>query len=163
LADNPDLTVRHVRGISPRRIVLDSRLRIPYRSHLVVNPQPEKTIVATSPFAPKAKVQRLQRNGVTVWLLKPNKKRGVDLSSLLAKAATEGITSILVEGGADVYTAFLRAGLADRVIIFVAPKFFGTGRDALGDLGVHEPGNALAFRTVRWTRSGSDLVVEGRF
>lgn len=162
LVDNPLLTLRSVKGVQPKRIVLDSRLRIPLDSNLMRSNEPPKTIVATVEDAPADKIHAVRKTGAEVWIIKKNQEGRIDLNSLLKKAAETGITSILVEGGREVFTSFLKSGLADAIVVFTAPKVFGKGMDPFGDLGILEPADALQFRTVKWSRIGEDMMFEGR-
>jgi diaminohydroxyphosphoribosylaminopyrimidine deaminase / 5-amino-6-(5-phosphoribosylamino)uracil reductase len=162
LADDPELTARGARWGRPRRIVLDSRARIPLKSRLMSGPDPEKTVIAAAPDVSGARMKSLLNRGVTVWTVRRGADGRLDLGFLLGKAAGEGVTSLLVEGGKEVFTSFLGSGLVDKVIVFTAPKLFGEGLNAFGDLGVEKPEGAVAFRSVRWRRLGGDLVFEGR-
>ena len=162
LADDPELTTRLVPGPQPKRIVLDSALRIPLDSRLMRTSGSEKTIVVTLAGASMQKIRAIRTLGAEVWAIHDNTEGRVDIRSFLTKAAEEGITSILVEGGKGIFTSMLKTGLVDRIVLFTAPKLFGTGVEAFDDLGVQGPEDAVRFRSVRWNRSGSDMVFEGR-
>ena len=64
---------------------------------------------------------------------------------------------MLLEGGPTVAAAFLRAGLVDRVIGYVAPALLGAGASVLGDLGRGTIADALRLRLDEVTRVGDDL------
>ncbi len=166
LQDDPELTVRDSRGtrsgtFSPRRIVLDSRLRIPSRAKLLHLLDPERTIIATTDRAPAARRTELERTGARVWVLRKDRTGRVSLRDLMKKMAGDGITSVLVEGGSSIFTSFIQSGDMDRMIVFTSPKFFGTGLSALGDLGIRSPGNAVRFGRFEWRRCGSDMEFIG--
>ena len=57
------------------------------------------------------------------------------LEEELRRLAEEGVQSLLLEGGPTLATAFLRAGLVDKLLLFVAPRLSGAGPRFLGDLG----------------------------
>lgn len=160
LVDDPQLNVRLVDGPDPIRIVLDSRLRIS-PSSAVLSVSGAGAVVATTHQADQRRVAQLEAVGVQVLRL-PNQDDRVSLHALLAWLKTEGMTSLLVEGGATVTTSFLRERLATRVAIFIAPKILGAGTDAIGDLGVTVMSEAIdvADRTVETV--GEDLVIRGR-
>jgi diaminohydroxyphosphoribosylaminopyrimidine deaminase/5-amino-6-(5-phosphoribosylamino)uracil reductase len=162
LADDPELNVRNGGSVQPRRIVLDSHLRIPLDSKLIRLNSDGKTIVATVSYVSKQRVRKIQKMGADVWILKGNTNGRVNLRSLAKKAVSVGITSILVEGGKEVFTSFLKSNLVDKMIVFVAPKLFGRGIDAFGDLGIADPSEAVQFQSVAWKRIGSDWMMEGR-
>jgi diaminohydroxyphosphoribosylaminopyrimidine deaminase/5-amino-6-(5-phosphoribosylamino)uracil reductase len=69
--------------------------------------------------------------------------------------AADGVQSLLLEGGPTLATAFLRAGLVDKLLLFVAPVLAGEGPRVLGDLD--EPLELLHLRT---EPSGEDVLLE---
>jgi riboflavin biosynthesis pyrimidine reductase len=74
LADNPRLTVRLVDGRSPRRVVLDSRLRLPLTTNVLVDGA-APTVVATTPAAPPERVAAVRDRGVDVQVEAPVRER----------------------------------------------------------------------------------------
>ncbi len=161
LSDDPGLNVRLVRGRNPRRIVLDSRLRIPLEVTLLNDDNAHETIVATSEAAPAGKAEEIRARGAQVWRLPSCKTGGVQLKALCRKLAEVNVTSLLIEGGSQVFSAFLRSRLVDRLEIFVAPKILGDGLRALPGLniaGLHDSLQLLDFRT---RRVGPDVLLSG--
>ncbi|HPC74793.1 MAG TPA: dihydrofolate reductase family protein, partial [Syntrophales bacterium] len=73
-----------------------------------------------------------------------------------------GVSSVLVEGGSDVITSFLGAGLADRLVVITAPKVLGKGIEAVGDLGIDDLDRAVRFEIRKTMRSGDDIVIDAR-
>ena len=65
----------------------------------------------------------------------------------------------LVEGGPTLSAAFLRAGLVDEVHAYVAPVLLGTGRAAVGDLGITTIDEALRLDPVHVQPLGPDVLV----
>ncbi len=161
IADDPQLTVRMVSGKGKRRVILDSSLRIPLEAKVLHHSDPKNTVVVTTDQSPPDKVKILQKMGVTVWILKKTDGM-VDLVSLWQKMADEGIASVLVEGGRQIFTTMLRHGEVDRVIIFFAPKIFGEGINSIGDLGIDFPDEAILFKKTRWYKKENDMIFEGR-
>ena len=86
----------------------------------------------------------------------------VDIKKLLKTLAKRQISSVLVEGGAETITSFLRLGLADRLVVFIAPKVLGKGTDSVGELNITEISKALKLTFEKVYRSGEDIVVEAR-
>ena len=80
-------------------------------------------------------------------------------SEVLRELATRGVRHLLVEGGPTVATAFLRAGLVDRVHAYVAPAFLGSGRTVVGDLGVTAIDGAVRLETLSVERLGPDVLI----
>lgn len=159
LADNPQLTVRHVKGRNPIRIVLDSQLKIPLESTLLTDNHVQKTIIATT-SKDEAKVTRIKATGAHVWQMEENEKGDVSIASLLKKLAQARMSSIMVEGGAKIYTSFLKEHLADRIIIALAPKIIGAGIDAINDLSILDVNESIDLINFKTKKLGPDLLVE---
>lgn len=145
--DDPKLTAR-TRGVRnpPLRLVLDPR-RVLSGGETVFS-QPGTTIrIVDSELARDADLGAPTRGGQ------------IDLALLLAELWERGVTALLVEGGGHTIGSFLRAGLVDRIELFVAPKVLGAGPTWTdGAL----PGNPLAapgfsIRQVR--KLGDDLWI----
>jgi diaminohydroxyphosphoribosylaminopyrimidine deaminase/5-amino-6-(5-phosphoribosylamino)uracil reductase len=81
----------------------------------------------------------------------------VDLTRLGACLYQRGVRTALLEGGPTLAGEFLRAGLIDRVVAYVAPILFGGGLAALGDAGVTTLGGAIALDLLDVTQIGPDL------
>ena len=63
-----------------------------------------------------------------------------------------GVRHLMIEGGATVASAFLRAGLTDELVAYVAPTLLGAGTSAVSGLGVHTLADASRWR---WDETGS--------
>lgn len=162
LADDPRLTVRLVPGRDPLRIVLDSTLRIPHDAAVLRDGAAHGTIVACVAGAAPERQAALATLGATVLALPPGPEGGVELAALLAALSARGVRSLMVEGGARLITALLRARLADRLAVCVAPKILGEGISAVGELGLTRLADAYTLQDVTVTLLGVDVIVEGR-
>ncbi|GLI26147.1 riboflavin biosynthesis protein RibD [Agromyces rhizosphaerae] len=87
---------------------------------------------------------------------------GTDLVGDLRELQRSGIRSLFVEGGPTLATAFLAAGLADEVVVYLAPALLGGPRLAVGDLGIGTIAEALRLETTHVARLGDDLLVVAR-
>jgi len=156
LRDDCRLNVRMVPGASPLRVVLDSTLRTPSTALLLDDDGP--TIFLTTDDAAEDDRKRIRDAGAGIRVLPPG-PGGVDLKAALAQLRAEGVRSVLVEGGAQVITSLLGAGLADRIVVGTAPRIIGAGTEAVGDLGVARvtEGIALHNRSVHLT--ADDVVM----
>jgi diaminohydroxyphosphoribosylaminopyrimidine deaminase/5-amino-6-(5-phosphoribosylamino)uracil reductase len=167
-SDNPSLTARigaqltRLAKRQPLRVVVDSRLRTPFDAKILRRVDGPNTLVATTRAAAAARRLALQRRGVDVVVLPPVSGR-VSLPALMRELGKRGITSVLVEGGAELNAAMLKARLVQRVRLYIAPSLLG-GSDAKGMIGGRSPGRlagALKLKHVRTRSLGGDLVVEG--
>lgn len=162
LMDDPSLTARIPGGRDPVRVIVDGRLRIPGNAKVVTQSSPAKTMVATFSSAPKSKVKKLQDAGVEVLTIK-NAHGRVDLRDLMKKLGEKDIMSVLIEGGAEINASALKAGLVDKVVMFLAPLLM-TGTDSLCSIGGSSPARlsqALKLQDVTTQFVGKDLMVEG--
>ncbi len=162
LADNPQLTVRLVRGRNPTRVILDSRLRLPLDAEIIKTRKAAPVIIATTAQAEREKVSRLRELGIEVMEIQSDESREIDLKALLQALGERNISSLLIEGGAKVITSFLRQKLADKVVVSIAPKILGKGIDAVGELNISRLSQTLKLNFEKISRAGGDIVVEAR-
>ena len=163
LADDPHLTVRKTKGNSPKRVVLDSQLRVPLDANVLADDSPNKTIIVTTNAASKEKIARIVERGSTVLVLDADDRGWVEQELLWKKLGELGITSVMVEGGSTIHTECLKSGNADEIVIFFAPKLLGSGVDALGDLGIRNINSALLLENLRIKRLSTDFMVTANF
>ncbi len=161
LADDPELTVRHVRGKNPLRVVLDSSLKTPPGARVVAGHEARTLIVTAS--GRHSRADSLCKEGVEVLELPAGADGKIDLSALLRQLGERDITSVLVEGGAAIHTSFLRHSLADRFVAFIAPRVMGAGIETVGDLGITDVAGSIGLTFDKLQRSGPDIMIEGRF
>jgi diaminohydroxyphosphoribosylaminopyrimidine deaminase/5-amino-6-(5-phosphoribosylamino)uracil reductase len=166
LADDPELTTRleESAGRTALRVVVDARARLPLDSALLRTIAAGPVLVAATEAAPEGRVAALRRAGAEV-LICGSGGVGVDLEALLRALVRRErpVTNLLVEGGGRVTAAFLDAGLADRVMVFVAPKIAG-GANATTPVegeGRERMADALAVARVSAREIGPDLLLEG--
>ena len=154
IKDNPSLTLRHgVTGRQPWRVVVDAWGRSSRTAHLFTDTERHRTIVATTALAPVTWRRQLALSGVTVLVL-PVQARRVNLASLLRELGRMEVTSVLVEGGNELHSAFFAAGLVDQVAFFFAPKIIGNAQTMKNALNVDGS----------WRRIGRDeMLFEGHF
>lgn len=159
--DDPELTVRLVKGKNPLRIVMDSRLGIPPQARILQDQDRAPTIVATSRRAPRNRLKSLRQLGIETILVAETEEGKLSLPDLFRKLGQRGVTSVLVEGGAAVITSVLKEKQADRLAVIVAPKLIGRGVEAVGDLCITSMSAALDLRHSKWRRLGADLLFTG--
>jgi diaminohydroxyphosphoribosylaminopyrimidine deaminase / 5-amino-6-(5-phosphoribosylamino)uracil reductase len=163
LADDPHLTVRKVKGISPKRVVLDSQLRVPLDANILSDENPGKTIIITSNLASKEKISRIVERGSKVIVLESNEQGWIPQELIWKTIGSLGITSVMVEGGSGVHTECIKSGNADEIVIFIAPKLLGSGLEAIGDLGIRNINSALELENLNVRRLEKDLMLSAQF
>jgi 3,4-dihydroxy 2-butanone 4-phosphate synthase/GTP cyclohydrolase II len=155
LRDDCRLNVRMVPGASPLRVVLDSTLRTPSTALLFEGDAP--TVFLTTEKAAEDDRKRVREAGAGIRVLPPG-PGGVDLKAALALLRAEGVRSVMVEGGAQVITSLLSAGLADRLVVGTAPRIIGAGTEAVGDLGVARVTEGIVLRNRSVHLTTDDVV-----
>ncbi len=158
-ADDPQLSVRHVKGRTPFRIVLDSALSIPIHCQLLKDAYREKTVIATCAKDVR-KIDIIEQGGARVWQFDGSSDNHVPLPDLLHRMAGEGMSSAMVEGGKQVFTSFICSGLADRFVAIMAPKLLGAGIEAIGDLGIKAVEKNIPLHNVKVRKSGPDIIIQ---
>jgi diaminohydroxyphosphoribosylaminopyrimidine deaminase / 5-amino-6-(5-phosphoribosylamino)uracil reductase len=155
--DDPELTT-HGLGRNPYRIIIDGRLHIGIDSRVVRN-RDGLTIVVACEKAERAKALAIQRNGARVLVCG---RDSVDLKKLMIALGAMGIKRILIEGGSELNALAMKAGIVDRLYLFIAPKIIG-GRGAkpvIGGFGIGRMENAVALSKPRVRKIGKDVLLE---
>lgn len=160
LADDPDLTCRldGVRTAPLVRIVVDSHLRTPLLSRLVVSAAENPVWILHRNGADKLRCQALASVGVNLIEL-PASSAGIDLQVGMQLLAERGLTSVLAEGGGTLAAGLLRADLVDRLAWFHAPCVIGgDGFPAAQAFGVKVLSQMPRFIPVSSCRLGVDML-----
>lgn len=164
LHDDPALTVRRPGKpeAAKKRLVLDTRARTPTTARVVTDAWAGQTIFFVGARAPARRLAALRKRVRVVEVSERDDR--VDPAAVLAFLASEGVTSVLVEGGGEVNAAFLEAGLVQRVAFFIAPKVLGgaDSRRAVAGLGFAGPDAGPRFTEVEHRRLGPDLLWTAR-
>jgi diaminohydroxyphosphoribosylaminopyrimidine deaminase/5-amino-6-(5-phosphoribosylamino)uracil reductase len=129
MTDDPELTVRMVKGRNPVRIVVDGRFTLPVQRKIFQHIGNAKTVLyVDSRFLRKknAKARTLRNNGVQVIGVKGSNGK-LDIRKVLKDLAGRNIASVLVEGGQRTYASFMNAKCVDTMWIYTAPKKFYEG------------------------------------
>ena len=163
LKDNPLLTDRsgHERRRPLVRVVLDSKLRLPLKSKLVCSAQGDVLVYTKQP-ADSRKALALEDAGVEVMSL-PGRGKTLPLNKVFEELGALDLLSVMIEAGPRLMESALRAGVVDKLMLFVAPKLLGG--DALAFLpgGFRSLAAAPALRNIQLHRFGTDFAVEGYF
>jgi diaminohydroxyphosphoribosylaminopyrimidine deaminase / 5-amino-6-(5-phosphoribosylamino)uracil reductase len=161
IADNPQLTVRHVKGRNPLRIIVDSHLRTPESVAVLSVRMASGTMIATTETNPKVHADYL-KSGASL-LVCSSKDGKVDLNDLWNKLGKLGIHSLLLEGGSRLAGEALRQGLIDECVFFYAPKVVGSdGFSPFAITGTTDMARSIPFRDLSMRRVGTDIMVTAR-
>lgn len=162
LADNPQLTTRlkNVEGKNPVRVILDSQLRIPMDAKVVDTKKAKTIIVTTIANQDSQQVASLQNKGVA-FVFVEKKENGLNLEQMLDELYKLGITDILVEGGGEVNASFLKSGLINKYLVYIAPKVLGGKNSKTPFLGqdLQSMDEAAELEIDSYRQIGQDLYV----
>lgn len=165
LRDDPRLDVRgrsaRRGGNPPYKIVFDSAARTPASAALLRH-APERVLIVTTRKAPAARLKALRDRGAQIIIVK-SARGGVDAAAALSELGSRGITSLLVEAGGRINATLVQDKLADKMVVFLAPKLIG-GHAAPTPLegdGIARLSHAVTLKEVRTRRIGPDFLVEG--
>jgi diaminohydroxyphosphoribosylaminopyrimidine deaminase/5-amino-6-(5-phosphoribosylamino)uracil reductase len=160
IADDPRLDVR-LPGTErqPLRVVLDSRLRTPPGARILA---PPGTALILCSEAEPGRAAALREAGAEV-LAVGSSAGGVDLAAALAALAARQVNELLVECGAGLAGALLSAGLADELLLYLAPTLLGRGARPLAELETPASlAGRLQFSIVESQDVGGDLLLRLR-
>lgn len=155
--DNPLLTVRHVKGKNPIRIILDSSGTISTNSKIVKTANKISTILVVTERATRI-TSKLDKKRVEIIRCGRNK---INLKKLLNILQKRGISKILLEGGGITNWYFLKEKLVDELILTVTPYILG-GKDAIslvqGD-GFGKISKSPSFKLKKIKRMKNEIIL----
>jgi diaminohydroxyphosphoribosylaminopyrimidine deaminase/5-amino-6-(5-phosphoribosylamino)uracil reductase len=180
-ADDPELTVRLVKGRSPVRVVIDPELEIPPQAKVLRTP-PTTIIFTKTEVRNQRSEVRSQKSEVKEKVSSESDLRtptsdlsfpeGVeveyfnserlDLKEAMKSLYRRGITSVMIEGGASLNYYALKDGIVDKVMIFIAPKIIG-GRNSVPAVGGVSTSlqTPWRLRNLKIKHIGEDILIEG--
>jgi diaminohydroxyphosphoribosylaminopyrimidine deaminase / 5-amino-6-(5-phosphoribosylamino)uracil reductase len=160
-ADDPMLTPRDLSVRPPRitRVVLDPHLTTSPESKLAKSASESPVVVFAAESAFDGRETDLEKRGVEV-VTTQRTEEGLDLPYVLDELGGRGIKGLLVEGGGETATRFVRKGLADKLTLFYAPKLLGAeGVPMIGVLRVTKMAESLQFSVSEVEKVGEDVAV----
>ena len=159
LDDNPRLDVRLVEtALQPLRVIVDSRLATPPAARIL--DAPGAVLIYAARPEPALEAGLRERGAEIAFAAGASGK--VDLAAMLADLARRGINELHVEAGHKLNGSFVREGLVDEFLIYIAPRLIGQGRElaAFGPLQhLHE---SIALRFTSVTPLADDLRILAR-
>ncbi|MBU0534476.1 MAG: bifunctional diaminohydroxyphosphoribosylaminopyrimidine deaminase/5-amino-6-(5-phosphoribosylamino)uracil reductase RibD [Candidatus Omnitrophica bacterium] len=161
LKDNPQLNTHGLEIKEPKRIIIDSKGRIPLDCNLLKT-KGGQIIITTTDKISKKKIRDLKEKGAEIIVISSKEGR-VDLKKLMIELAKREITSILVEGGGTINASFIENALADKFVAFLSPMIIG-GKNAISPVegkGIEKIANAVRIRDLSIRKMGEDVVMEG--
>jgi diaminohydroxyphosphoribosylaminopyrimidine deaminase / 5-amino-6-(5-phosphoribosylamino)uracil reductase len=156
IADDPELTVRHVPcARQPRRVVIDSRLDLPLAARLLTGGR--LLVMTVSDDAGKRSA--LEARGAEV-LVVPKQGAKADLAAVARLLGEREFNEVTVETGGKLMGSLLRAGVVDEIVLYMAPLILGDTAQALFAMpGFENLEAALRPKVVETRAVGADLRI----
>lgn len=145
IADDPQLTTRHVDGPNPVRVVIDPNARLPHDLAMLQDGA-ARVLVVTCPG-------RAVPKGAEALEIACSPCGNIQPEAIVAALAARGLKRLLIEGGAETLARFLNAGAIDELHLMVAPIVLGSGKTGLNLAPIKELDQAMRplVRTMRFT------------
>jgi diaminohydroxyphosphoribosylaminopyrimidine deaminase/5-amino-6-(5-phosphoribosylamino)uracil reductase len=158
ITDNPRLTCRSEDARDPVRAVVDQRLRTPVDARIFRQRSAAPTLMVTAK-SNAASVKRRYGPGVEVIGVSAA-RQGLALDQVMGEFARRGWSKVLIEGGAKLAGAALKARLVDRVAIFIAPRILGCGLPSIEGLLARRMRDAIKLGNLSAQRVGPDWLLQ---
>ena len=145
--DNPSLTVRHVKGKNPIRVILDPNGSLSPKSKVIRTAKKTPTILVVSENASR-NLEKLTAKGVQV--IRCGKKK-INIRKLLQILGKRGIKRIVVEGGGTTNWYFFKEKLVDEIIVTVTPYVLGgsTAVSLVEGIGFENVSNSFKLKKIK--------------
>ena len=157
-ADDPDLTCRlpGLGGYSPIRVVFDSTARLSPSSKLA---QSARRVPVWLVCSRPGNTEALRSLGVEIIQVDAGTDGRIDVAAAASELGRRQLSRVLIEGGGQVASAFLKASLVDRVSLYRAGKMLGDdSRTAVGALGLQKVDFAPRFALAAQRVVGTDTL-----
>lgn len=163
LADNPRLTARLNRPVKqPLPIILDANLRTPLTAEVLKHPR--GCLIVTGKCASSTKRKKLEQSGARI-LTVVERNGFIEWNTLLKKLGAMEITSLLIEGGAGIFSSAFENRVVNKAVFFIAPILIGgeKAKSMFEGEGFDKLRNCLRLHDVSIRRIGGDIMVQGYF
>lgn len=149
--DDPALDARYGFSPSPRPVVIDAKLKT----------DPKSKIFTRNPIIFTNRNNRIERREMYSGEFALLEGSCFPLTVILDELKNRGVNSLFVEGGSDLLTQFLEAGLWDRITIYTAPKILGEGISPVGVLPIDHPKDSITFKKHSFKILDNHMVFNG--
>lgn len=154
--DNPELTVRLVKGKNPKRVILMNKIHLEEKLN-VVQKNPENTWIFGTRID-KDEKEKLIRLGIRYNII--NERDGsLDLEEVFKILGNEGYTKVLVEGGGKIIGELIRRDLFDEINVIITPKIMGKGKNSVDTFISENITGIKCYNFAKVSRIGNDILI----
>ncbi len=165
IRDDSRLTTRlkNKRGRDSIRVVIDSLLRVPLGANIFTEKSNAGNIIVTTKNAFFKRKGDIEKTGSRVLEVRHRSRNKVDLTHMAQELGKLGITSVMIEGGAEIAASAIQEGIVDKIIFFISPKIIGgkTAPGPVGGEGIAKMTDVIKLKHIRTKRFGEDIMIEG--
>ncbi len=160
--DEPSLSVRNVEGRDPHIIVIDKNLEISPGAKIFSIKSDRKIFIITSDKNRQTVPPGLPEKVAKFIFLREDKSGNLPVSESFTELIREGIISVMVEGGAGIYSYLISNGLYDELMIFYTPKLLGSGVPVFSNPLITGIKDSVNLRLHGVKRFGDDILADYR-
>ncbi len=165
IRDDSRLTTRLIdkHGRDPLRVVIDSLLKVPIKANIFIQKSNASNIIVTTKNAFFKRMHEIEKTGSRVLEVNSHERNKVDLKDMIKELGKMGITSIMIEGGAEIAASAIKEDIVDKVIFFISPKIIGgkTAPCPIGGEGIAKMSDAIKLKHIKTKNYGEDIMIEG--
>jgi riboflavin-specific deaminase-like protein len=154
IADDPQLTVRHVTGPQPARVVIDPKGRLPASARLLEPGGGRRIVIGAGPSPAIAGVEHMRL---------PSTADGLDPAAIVDALHRGGLKRILIEGGGQTVSRFLQAGALHRLHVMISSLVIGSGPVGLSFGDIADLKQAIRPRVATYALPGGDTLFDCSF
>lgn len=149
IADNPQLTVRHVVGPQPARVIIDPNGRLPATARCLQDDGVRRIVIGRGTYPAGVEPLSLESG--------PD---GLAPAAIVTALASRGLRRVLIEGGGHTVSRFLAAGVLDRLHVVVAPMLIGAGPVGLSFGAINDLKDALRPDVTSYALPQGDVLFD---
>ncbi len=157
--DNPSLNVRYVKGRNPKKIILDTNLELDLHYDIFnFNLGTDVIVCHSKEINNYQKINSYRDRGIKLLSCDLTEKNKIDLKKCIKLLYDKfNISSILVEGGSEIFSSFIKNNLVDEIHLFISPIIIGNGKSSFNHFKINQLKEAAKFKIIKIKRIDSDL------
>lgn len=161
LVDNPYLDCRIDRNKRLKKVILDTKGKIPVNANIFKYSKPGEIFIFSEEIS-KNKKEILEKMGVVI-IKSPVENGKIKERFVMKELFKKGIMSVLIEGGSSVTTSFLCKKLVDEAWLYIAPKIIGAdGLHYFGNMGFKDMSKVFSLKNISVEKINEDVLIKGK-
>lgn len=165
IRDNPNLTTYLIKGKNPSRIIIDGKFKCETSQNVFKKIGNEKIFLFVSNvFLKKQKAKEIEFKKIGIEIISLTSKSGkLNLKTILKILGEKNLSSILVEGGTEIFSQFIKNKIADKILVFIAPKIFSSQKSFFESSDFSKISKSIAVKNITAKKLDNNILLEGYF